>query len=75
MKRWRASCLAPSGADPPGHEKRQRQIEDAPGLKDGQLHGIVNIDDVVKFAVQEMELESEILHEDVVRLQTLKSLR
>ena len=47
----------------------------APVLKDGDLYGIVSIDDVVKFAVQEMELESEILHEELVRLQTLKSLR
>jgi hypothetical protein len=45
-----------------------------PVLKDGNLYGIVNIDDVVKYAVEEMELESEILHEDVLRLQTLKSL-
>jgi CBS domain-containing protein len=45
-----------------------------PVVKDGELCGIVNIDDVVKYAVEEMELESEILHDDVVRLQTLKSL-
>jgi hypothetical protein len=43
-------------------------------LKDGDLYGIVSIDDVVKYAVQEMELESEVLHDDVLRLQTLKSL-
>jgi CBS domain-containing protein len=49
-------------------------ILNTPVLKDGVLYGIVNIDDVVKYAVEEMELESEILHEDVVRLQTLKSL-
>jgi hypothetical protein len=47
----------------------------APALKDGVLYGIVNIDDVVKYAVQEMELESEVLHDELVRLQTLKSLR
>jgi CBS domain-containing protein len=47
----------------------------APVLKDGDLYGIVSIDDVVKYAVQEMELESEILHDELVRLQTLKSLR
>jgi CBS domain-containing protein len=46
----------------------------APVLKDGELSGIVSIDDVVKYAVQEMELES-VLHEELVRLQTLKSLR
>ncbi len=47
----------------------------APVLKAGDLYGIVSIDDVVKYAVQEMELESEILHDELVRLQTLKSLR
>ena len=49
-------------------------ILNTPVLKDGDLYGIVSIDDVVKYAVQEMELESEILHENVLRLQTLKSL-
>ncbi len=47
----------------------------APVLKDGDLYGIVSIDDVAKYAVQEMELESEILHDELIRLQTLKSLR
>jgi CBS domain-containing protein len=47
----------------------------APVLKNGDLCGIVSIDDVVKYAVQEMELESEILHDELIRLQTLKSLR
>jgi CBS domain-containing protein len=49
-------------------------ILNTPVLKDGDLYGIVYIDDVVKYAVQEMELESEVLHDDVLRLQTLKSL-
>lgn len=53
----------------------QRHILNTPVVKDGELYGIVSIDDVVKFAVQEMELESEVLHDDVIRLQTLKSLR
>ncbi len=47
----------------------------APVLKDGVLYGIVSIDDVVKYALQEMELESDIMHDELVRLQTLKSLR
>jgi CBS domain-containing protein len=47
----------------------------APVLKDGDLYGIVSIDDVVKYAVQEMELESEVLHDKLAHLQTLKSLR
>jgi CBS domain-containing protein len=46
-----------------------------PVLEDGVLCGIVSIDDVVKYAVQEMELESEVLRDDLIRLQTLKSLR
>ena len=49
-------------------------ILNEPVMKDGELYGIVSIDDVVKYAVQEMELESEVLHDDVLRLQTLKSL-
>ncbi len=47
----------------------------APVLEDGSLCGIVSIDDVVKYAIQEMELESDIMHDELVRLQTLKSLR
>ena len=50
-------------------------VLNTPVLKDGELYGIVNIDDVVKYAVQQMNLESEVLHDDVIRLQTLKSLR
>jgi CBS domain-containing protein len=46
-----------------------------PVLKDGELYGILSIDDVLKYAVHEMELESEVLREDLVRLQTLTSLR
>ena len=56
-------------------EMTRRHILNTPVLKNGELYGIVNIDDVVKYAVEEMELESEILHDDIVRLQTLKSLR
>ena len=55
-------------------EMTRLHILNTPVLKDGDLHGIVYIDDVVKYAVEEMELESEILHDDVLRLQTLKSL-
>ncbi len=46
-----------------------------PVLKDGLLCGIVSIDDVVKYAVQEMELESAVMRDDLIRLQTLKSMR
>ena len=42
-------------------EMTRRHILNTPVLKNGELYGIVNIDDVVKYAVEEMELESEIL--------------
>jgi CBS domain-containing protein len=46
-----------------------------PVVKDGAVCGIVSIDDVVKYAVQEMELESGVLRDDLMRHKTLKSLR
>ncbi len=46
-----------------------------PVLKGGELYGILSIDDVVKYSVHEMELESEVLRDDLLRLQTLRSLR
>ena len=55
-------------------EMTRWHILNTPVLKDGDLYGIVSIDDVVKYAVEEMELESEVLHDDVLRLQTLKSI-
>jgi CBS domain-containing protein len=51
------------------------QALNVPVLKDGELYGILSIDDVVKYAVHEMELESEVLREDLLRLQTLSELR
>jgi CBS domain-containing protein len=51
------------------------QVLNVPVLEDGNLCGIVSIDDVVKYAVHEMELESEVLRDDLLRLQTLASLR
>ena len=56
-------------------EMTRTKVLNYPVLKDGVLCGIVSIDDVVKYAVQEMELESEVLRDDLVRLQTLSSLR
>ena len=56
-------------------EMTRWHILNTPVVKDGKLYGIVNIDDVVRYAVEEMQLESEVLHDDIVRLQTLKSLR
>ena len=55
-------------------EMTRRHVLNTPVLKNGVLHGIVNIDDVVRCAVAQMELESEVLHDDVLRLQTLKEL-
>jgi len=56
-------------------QKMTRQhVLNTPVLKDGVLHGIVNIDDVVRYAVAQMDLESEVLHDDVLRMQTLKEL-
>jgi CBS domain-containing protein len=41
---------------------------------EGELSGIVSTDDVVKFAVDEMELERGVLHDSLLMLQTLKHL-
>ena len=57
------------------HNMTRWHVLTTPVLKNGELCGIVNIDDVVKYAVEQMELESEVLHDDVVRLQSLDSLR
>lgn len=56
-------------------EMTRAQALNMPVLEDGLLRGIVAIDDVVKYAVHEMELESEVLRDDLLRLQTLASLR
>lgn len=56
-------------------EMTRTKVLNFPVLKGGVLCGIVSIDDVVKYAVQEMELESEVLRENLVRQQTLRSLR
>jgi CBS domain-containing protein len=56
-------------------EMTRTKVLNVPVLEDGDLCGIVSIDDVVKYAVHEMELESEVLRDDLVRLQTLASLR
>ena len=56
-------------------EMTRAKVLNFPVLKDGVICGIVSIDDVVKYAVQEMELESKVLRDDLIRQQTLKSLR
>ena len=55
-------------------EMTRRHILHIPVIDSGELCGIVSIDDVVKFAVEEMELEEKILQESVLRLRTLEDL-
>ncbi len=40
----------------------------------GELCGIVSIDDVVKYAVEEMELEKAVLQDSVLTLRALNEL-
>jgi hypothetical protein len=42
---------------------------------DGALCGIVSIDDVVRYAVDEMELEKAVMQESLLMLKTLGDLR
>ncbi len=46
-----------------------------PVVDHGELCGIVSIDDVVKYAVEEMELERAVLQDSVLTLRTLNELR
>lgn len=57
------------------HEMTRRHILHVPVLENGELRGIVSTDDVVKYAVEEMDLEKEILQESVLMLRTLDDLR
>lgn len=45
-----------------------------PVLEKGALCGIVSIDDVVKYAVQQMDMERDVLRDTVVRLQTAREV-
>ena len=56
-------------------EMTRAKVLNFPVLENGVLCGIVSIDDVVKYAVEEMELESKVLREDLIRQQTLRSMR
>ena len=56
-------------------EMTRAKVLNFPVLKDGVLCGMVSIDDVVKYAVSEMELESKVLRENLLRQQTLQSMR
>ena len=53
----------------------QRHILHAPVVDNGVLCGIVSNDDVVKYAVEEMELESAVLRDSALTRRTLNELR
>jgi hypothetical protein len=46
-----------------------------PVVADGELCGIVSNDDVVRYAVEEMELEKQVLQDAVLVSRTLDELR
>ncbi len=56
------------------HEMTRRHILHVPVLENGELCGIVSTDDVVKYAVEEMDLEKKILQESVMVLRTQDDL-
>jgi CBS domain-containing protein len=56
-------------------EMTRRHILHVPVLENGELCGIVSTDDVVKYAVEEMELERDVLQDSVLMLRTLEDLR
>jgi CBS domain-containing protein len=56
-------------------EMTKRHILHVPVLENGELCGIVSIDDVVKYAVEQMDLEKEVLQESVLLLSTSKDIR
>ncbi len=49
----------------------QYHILHVPVVEKGELAGIVSIDDVVRYAVEEMDLEAKVLHDTVVGLRTI----
>jgi CBS domain-containing protein len=56
-------------------EMTQRHILHVPVVDDGLLCGIVSNDDVVKYAVGQMEMERAVLQDSVLMLKTLDELR
>jgi CBS domain-containing protein len=56
-------------------EMTRRHILHVPVLENGELCGIVSNDDVVKYAVEEMDLEKGVLQDSVLMLRTLDDLR
>ena len=56
-------------------EMARRHILHVPVLENGELCGIVSNDDVVKYAVEEMELEKQVLQDSILMSRTLDELR
>ena len=56
-------------------EMARRHILHVPVLENGELCGIVSNDDVVKYAVEEMELEKQVLQDSILMARTLGELR
>lgn len=56
-------------------EMTKRHILHVPVVENGALCGIVSIDDVVKYAVEEMDLEKSVLQDSVMVLRTLDQMR
>jgi len=56
-------------------EMTKRHILHLPVLDNGELCGIVSIDDVVKYAAEEMELEKQVLQESMLLLSTSKDMQ
>jgi CBS domain-containing protein len=52
-----------------------RHILHVPVLEHGELCGIVSTEDVIKYLVEQMDLEREVLHDSVLVLRTLEDLR
>jgi CBS domain-containing protein len=53
----------------------RRHILHVPVVENGELCGIVSNDDVVKYAVEEMELENAVLRDSALMHRTLNELR
>ena len=56
-------------------EMTLRHILHVPVVENGELCGIVSNDDVVKYAVEEIDLEKAVLRDSVLTLRTLNELR
>jgi CBS domain-containing protein len=56
-------------------EMTRRHILHVPVLEDGALCGIVSTEGVVRYAVEEMDLEKEVLQDSVLMLRTPDDMR